>query len=93
MTFSIEGVTSKNGSYSLHVEGDHEEEICDVKAIQSSRPDCSERIENYGTIVALTKNCGVSSIVRYANPLGFMKKKPLPNCIQVLIEMGFFPSD
>ncbi|XP_059444764.1 anther-specific protein LAT52-like [Corylus avellana] len=93
LTFSVEGVTDKNGNYSLHVEGDHEEEICTLLPIKSSRPDCNEQMANYGKIVvSLTSNSGVSSNVRYANPLGFTIKEALPDCVKVLTDMGFFPS-
>jgi hypothetical protein len=94
LTYSVEGVTDKNGNYSLHVEGDHEEEICTLLPIKSPRPDCNERMANYGkTVVSLTSNSGVSSTVRYANPLGFSIKEALPDCVKVLTDMGFFPSD
>jgi hypothetical protein len=92
VTYSIDGVTDKKGVYSLRVEGDHEEEICEVKAIKSTRSDCNDPMAGYEKArITLTNKNGLSSDARYANSLGFMKKEALPNCIDVLNELGFNP--
>lgn len=38
--------------------------------------------------VSLTDHNGIVSKTRKANPLGFMTKKPLPECSTVLEELG-----
>jgi hypothetical protein len=92
LTYSIDGVTNKNGIYRLPVEGDHEEEICEVKTIKSTRSDCNDPMAGYEKArITLTNKNGLSSDARYANSLGFMKKEALPNCIDVLNELGFNP--
>ena len=94
VTYSIDGVTDKKGVYSLRVEGDHEEEICEVRAIKSTRSDCVDPMAGYEKArITLTKKNGLTSLARYANSLGFMKKEALPNCIEVLNELGFVPLD
>ncbi|KAF5735011.1 putative Anther-specific protein LAT52 precursor [Tripterygium wilfordii] len=94
ITYTFEELTDSNGIYHIPVEGDHEEEICEVKLLKSSRDDCSERATRRLTgRVLITKNVGVATPIRYANSLGFMKKEPLPGCTQELQRMGFLPLD
>ncbi|XP_015899170.3 olee1-like protein [Ziziphus jujuba] len=93
LTYSTEGETDKNGVYTLPVDGDHEEEICEVKALKSPREDCNEHFADYDqkARVVLTDKTGVTNIARYASPLGFMKKEALPVCAEVLKEL--FPPE
>ncbi|EXB94630.1 hypothetical protein L484_005787 [Morus notabilis] len=95
VTYSNDGVTDESGTYRIAVDGDHEEEVCEVKLVKSSVPDCSE-ISNdpYNKLnarVSLTSNNGITSPVRQANPLGFLKKNSLPECPEVLRELGITP--
>ncbi|GAV89872.1 Pollen_Ole_e_I domain-containing protein [Cephalotus follicularis] len=96
LTFSVEGETDESGTYRLQVEGDHEEEICEIVPLKSGNPDCNEVNQDYflrkSARISLTKNNGIASPVRAANPLGFMKKEPLPECPEVLKELGITPS-
>lgn len=76
------------------MDGDREEEICEVVALKSSRADCSDLMAGYERArITLTKKNGLASIARYPNPLGFMIKEALPNCIVILAEMGLVPLD
>ncbi|XP_030525429.1 olee1-like protein [Rhodamnia argentea] len=95
LTLSAEAVTDKSGEYKLVIDGDHEEEICELQLVESSDPECSSLLEGavHNARVALTNKNGVAQAVRYANPLAFTKKESLPNCKQVLIDMGVFPLD
>ncbi|EOY28007.1 hypothetical protein QUC31_012799 [Theobroma cacao] len=92
ITYSVDGETDESGTYHIKVEGDHEEEICEVSLVQSSDPECSEiDKENFlrkSARISLTKYSGITSDSRLANPLGFMVKKPLPECTEVLRELG-----
>merc|ERR1712100_886429 len=80
LLYSSEAETDKSGTYRIPVDGDHEEEICEIVLKKSAR-------------ISLTKNNGISTPVRLANPLGFMKKKPLPECAKALRELGMNPDD
>ncbi|KAJ8769168.1 hypothetical protein K2173_000943 [Erythroxylum novogranatense] len=94
MTYEIDGLTDSTGTYHLPVSGDHEDEICEVKAVKSSRPDCSEQFKgDVPARILLTRNVGMVGKSRYANPVGFMTKEPHPDCTKVLEEMGFLPSE
>ncbi|KAE8691855.1 hypothetical protein F3Y22_tig00110865pilonHSYRG00132 [Hibiscus syriacus] len=53
--------------------------------------DCNDMTEQWRKArVVLTKLDGVSGNIRYANNLGFKKKEALPECKQVLTEMGYY---
>ncbi|XP_061372637.1 olee1-like protein [Gastrolobium bilobum] len=92
LTFSKDAVTDRNGSYKVEVDGDHEEEVCEVKLIKSSREDCGEvdtasHLEQ-AAMISITSNNGIMSPIRTANPLGFLKKNRLPICSEVFQELG-----
>ncbi|XP_020236456.1 olee1-like protein [Cajanus cajan] len=90
--FSKEVVTDGSGSYKIAVDGDHQEEVCQIKLVKSSRADCGE-VDNSSYVekaarISLTKNNGIVSPIRNANPLGFLVKDPLPVCNQIFQELG-----
>jgi hypothetical protein len=59
----------------------HENEICEVVLMQSPLKDCTEIVpgRNRARIV-LSDDTGISSNLRLANPLGFLKDVPLDIC-------------
>lgn len=97
LIYSSDSETDKSGTYRIPVDGDHEEEICEIALKKSSDTDCSEVSKDpflkKSARISLTKNNGISTPVRLANPLGFMKKKPLPECAKALRELGMNPDD
>lgn len=97
ITYSVEAETDESGTYHLEVDGEHEEEICEIVLLKSSEPDCSEISKDpfleKSARISLTKNNGLTSPVRHANPLGFMKKQKLPVCGKVLKELGMTAED
>ncbi|XP_050368940.1 anther-specific protein LAT52-like [Argentina anserina] len=89
---TIQAKTNKDGLYTLLVDEDYADEICEVKTVSSPRADCNEHFDDFEKArVLITYNNGVASNVRYANPLGFMKKEAVPECEQVLKEL--FPEE
>ena len=93
MTFSKDAVTDAKGEYSIEVDGDHEEELCEVMLVKSPKEDCSEISREYAdleqaTRISLTTKNGIVSPVRQANPLGFLRKERLPICSEVFRELG-----
>ncbi|RDX88751.1 hypothetical protein CR513_29611 [Mucuna pruriens] len=92
VTFSKEAVTDILGTYQVEVHGDHEEDTCEVTLLKSPRKDCSE-VDRESHLqqaarISITKNNGIVSPVRQANPLGFLKKERLPGCADLLKELG-----
>ncbi|MDK0841554.1 pollen Ole e 1 allergen/extensin family protein, partial [Clostridium perfringens] len=62
VTVSIEGATDGFGWYRIPVEGDHEEELCEVSLLDSGDETCSELLEGavHNARVALTNRNGIS---------------------------------
>ena len=89
--YNAEAVTDKSGHYTFQVSGDYEDDICQVTLVKSSKEDCSEipteALGQQGAQISLTSNNGEATPVRNANPLGFMKKAPLPECEAVIKEL------
>lgn len=88
VTYVKEATTDKNGVYKISVGGDHEEEICEVNADSNGKGECSLVMANKSDRIGLTKNMGVSSLVRFVNPLGFMTKAIDSQCEKVISELG-----
>ncbi|XP_068636986.1 pollen allergen Che a 1-like [Aristolochia californica] len=89
LTASAEGRTDETGTYNIPVKGEHEDDICEVQLVKSPSADCNEPYEQRSSArVLLTKNNGIVSDFRNANPLGFLKKEALPECTVVLKELG-----
>ncbi|KAL5096875.1 hypothetical protein RYX36_001202 [Vicia faba] len=92
VTFTKEAITDATGSYKIEVDGDHEDEECQVNLVKSPRPDCaevdSESHLEQAAKVSITHNNGIISPIRTTSPLGFLRKERLPGCAQVLKELG-----
>ncbi|KAE8653837.1 Alg9-like mannosyltransferase family isoform 1 [Hibiscus syriacus] len=59
--------------------------------VKSPRADCSDPTEEWRKArVVLTTLDGISGDIRFTNNLGFKIKEALPQCKQVLTEMGYF---
>ncbi|OVA13283.1 Pollen Ole e 1 allergen/extensin [Macleaya cordata] len=92
LTYSIEGLTDSTGSYKIPVQGDHEEEICEVHLVKSPLPDCSEILKGGASArVLITANNGITDTARYANSLGFLRKEALSSCTDALKAIGLPP--
>ncbi|KAK4271694.1 hypothetical protein QN277_020346 [Acacia crassicarpa] len=95
VTLSKEAVTDGTGGYSVEIEEDHEDEACQVVLVQSRDPECSEinvsPLGNQVARVSVTRNNGMVSPVLAANPLGFIRKQPLPECSAVFEELDLSP--
>ncbi|XP_022960736.1 olee1-like protein [Cucurbita moschata] len=92
VTLNKEAVTDKTGSYKIEADGDHEEDVCEVSLEKSSDSDCDEVTEGgyaHKSRVSITSNSGITNPVRQANPLSFMKKEKVPECKEVMRELGF----
>lgn len=88
VTYVKEGRTDKNGIYNIPVDGDHEDEICEVNAEASGKGKCTEAMASDSDRIVLTDNMGASSLIRYVNPLGFMTKAVDSQCPKVFKELG-----
>ncbi|KAL6006983.1 hypothetical protein ACLOJK_032479 [Asimina triloba] len=85
ITYQGEGQTDGNGSYTMTVPGDHEDDVCEVILVSSPMEGCTEIKKPLNRArIMLTYNNGISTDFRYANALGFMKDKPLDGCSDLL---------
>ncbi|KAL5997889.1 hypothetical protein ACLOJK_008821 [Asimina triloba] len=90
ITITKEALSNSSGLYHIPVETDHEEDLCEVIAVESPREDCNKCNPGRDRArILLTRNVGIVSNVRHANPLGYMKNDIIEGCTQVLKEMGF----
>ncbi|KAL8133168.1 pollen-specific protein C13 [Apium graveolens] len=83
--YSVEGVTDSTGTYTISVAYDRGDDICDAVLVSSPDPFCSA--PNRGrdrSRVILTRSNGLTSNLRYANNMGFLRKQPLGGCTQLL---------
>jgi len=87
VTFTQESTTDKDGVYNIKCKGDHEEEVCKVKA-ENGKGTCTKIMDNESDSIILTKNMGVPSLIRFVNPLGFMTQTIDAECDQVVYELG-----
>ncbi|QCD76850.1 Pollen allergen Ole e 1 family [Vigna unguiculata] len=92
VTFNKETTTNAIGAYKMEVDGDHEEDTCEVILVKSPRADCNEVDKEahlqQAARISITKNNGIVSNIRQANPLGFLKKDRLPGCVELFKELG-----
>lgn len=93
IVYSKDAVSDKLGMYSIPVEGDHEDELCEVSLMGSPRKNCNEMTESWRKArVMLTRRDGVTELTRQTSNLGF-KIKPeevdTKACVKVLEELGF----
>ncbi|XP_039141067.1 major pollen allergen Lol p 11-like [Dioscorea cayenensis subsp. rotundata] len=85
VSYEAEAVTDGSGTYSITINNDHQDEICEVVLLESPLAGCNEIVVGRNRArVVLTQNSGMSSGVRYANSLGFYKEDPLPLCGELL---------
>lgn len=88
LTFSANATTDAQGHYVVEVVGDHEDNTCEVKAVNSPDVHCSVPMDDM-TIsrIECTTNSGLHTATRFANPLGFMTNEVSPQCMSVIKEL------
>ncbi|KAL5201852.1 hypothetical protein ABZP36_036206 [Zizania latifolia] len=95
---SAEGTTDAAGHYRIELKDNRgAEEVCAVVLVSSPASGCKEaeagRDRSPVTLVQ-EKDAGLVTMVRQANPLGFLKDQPLPICGDLLknYALGTAPS-
>ncbi|BAF25915.1 pollen-specific protein C13 [Oryza sativa Japonica Group] len=93
---SAEGTTDAAGHYRIElVDNRGAEEVCAVALLSSPDPECHEtEVGRDRAPVTLVQDAGLATMVRRANPLGFLKTRPLPICGDLLksYALGTAPS-
>ncbi|KAK3042980.1 hypothetical protein RJ639_000957 [Escallonia herrerae] len=85
LKYSIGGVTDSTGTYAISVTGDRKEDMCDAMLVGSPDPECSvpDRGRDRARVI-LTRYNGMINDTRFANAMGFLQRKPLGCCTELL---------
>ncbi|KAG5232980.1 pollen Ole allergen and extensin family protein [Salix suchowensis] len=75
LVYSKEGTTDSTGKYSMTVDEDHKDQICDCMLVSSPRKDCQSPSAGRDRGRLPT---------RYANSMGFMAAQPMSGCTELL---------
>lgn len=94
IVFYTEGVTDSTGTYNIMVEHDHHDHICRCLLVSSPLEWCNtpDPGRDRSSIVLTHNNNGVVNHLHYANAMGYLKDKPLPQC-QALLKYYLADSD
>ncbi|EEF48468.1 pollen-specific protein C13 [Ricinus communis] len=85
LVYSKEGTTDSTGTYRIHVDEDHQDQLCDAMLVSSPQHDCMKPSSGRDRArVILTNNNGIVSNKRYANSIGFMKEDAMSGCFELL---------
>lgn len=94
VTYSKKGMTDSTGSYTILVDEDHANEMCDVKVVSSPQMDCREAAPGRDQArVILTRNNGLASDERAVNTVGFMKTEAASGCAEILRQYQEFDNE
>ncbi|KAL9462012.1 hypothetical protein AB3S75_000077 [Citrus x aurantiifolia] len=78
LKYSVDGETNSTGTFNIHVDGDHQDQICYVKLLTSPLADCKTADPGRASSqVILTRSNGAVSNLHFTNALGFLKNQPL----------------
>ncbi|KAK9272831.1 hypothetical protein L1049_003209 [Liquidambar formosana] len=85
LVYSIEAVTDSTGTYSIRVDDDHQDQLCDSVLVSSPQADCASADPGRDRArVILTRYNGLLTDNRFANAMGFLKDQPLSGCTELL---------
>ncbi|XLR31642.1 hypothetical protein HN51_051583 [Arachis hypogaea] len=85
IVFSKQSQTDSSGAYTINVDADFENQVCDVKLLSSSQDDCKEpALGRDQSRVILNRFNGIATNDRFVNNLGFMKNEALSGCADIL---------
>uniref|UniRef100_A0A6N2MYW4 Pollen-specific protein C13 n=1 Tax=Salix viminalis TaxID=40686 RepID=A0A6N2MYW4_SALVM len=85
LVYSKEGTTGSTGTYTITVDEDHRDQVCDAMLVSSPRKDCSSPSSGRDRArVILTSYIRLASTTRYANSMGFMAAQPMSGCTELL---------
>ncbi|XP_054804496.1 protein DOWNSTREAM OF FLC-like [Prosopis cineraria] len=84
--FREEGVTDSTGTYSILVDHDHGDQMCESAFVSSPVSDCKvpDPGRSRSTIVLTRTQNGIVNDLHYANALGCFKDVPLPECYHLM---------
>ena len=94
VVYTKRGWTDSTGSYTIYVDEDHADEICDAKLVSSPHPQCKEFTPGRDQArVILTRHNGIASDDRFANAMGFMTQEAASGCAEILSQYQEFDNE
>lgn len=88
LTFSGNATADAQGHYVVEVKGEHEDDTCEVKAVNNPDLHCNVPMDDMTVSrIECTVNSGMPAAIRFANPLGFMTNEVDPACASVIKEL------
>ncbi|XP_061345955.1 protein DOWNSTREAM OF FLC-like [Gastrolobium bilobum] len=94
VVYSKRGWTDSTGAYTIFVDEDHADQVCDAKLISSPHHDCKEATPGRDQArVVLTGYNGIASDVRFANAMGFMTQDISSGCAEILKQYQEFDNE
>lgn len=86
--------TDSTGCYTIHVDEDHADQVCDAKLVSSPQHDCKEATPGRDQArVILTGYNGIASNDRFANAIGFMTQEVASGCADILRQYQEFDDE
>lgn len=94
VVYTKKGWTDSTGAYTIFVDEDHADQICDAKLVSSPQHDCKEATPGRDQArVILTGYNGIASNDRFANAMGFMAQEAASGCAEVLRQYEEFDNE
>ncbi|BAT78546.1 hypothetical protein VIGAN_02123600 [Vigna angularis var. angularis] len=94
VVYTKNGKTDSSGAYTIYVDEDHADEVCNAKLVSSPHPECREVTPGRDeALVILTRYNGIASDDRYANAMGFMSQDVAAGCAEVLRQYQEFDNE
>lgn len=94
VVYTKKGKTDSSGAYTIYVDEDHADEVCNAKLVSSPHPECREVTPGRDeALVILTRYNGIASDDRYANAMGFMSQDVAEGCAEVLRQYQEFDNE
>ncbi|CAI8597489.1 unnamed protein product [Vicia faba] len=88
------GKTDSNGEYTMYVDEDRVDNVCDVKLVSSPQNSCNEATPGRDQArVILTRYNGIASNDRFANAMLFMANEVASGCAEILQKMHELDDD
>ncbi|KAL2339878.1 hypothetical protein Fmac_007818 [Flemingia macrophylla] len=94
VVYTKKGWTDSTGTYTINVDEDHSDQVCNAKLLSSPHPRCKHATPGRDeALVILTRNNGIASDNRFANAMGFMSEDVASGCAEILKQYEEFDNE
>ena len=94
LIYSREGYSNSNGTYSIYVNEDHEDELCDTVLVSSPDKKCKTPCGGRDRArIVLTNYNGMVSNKRFANNMGFENDEAEDGCAELLRQYALYDDE